>query len=123
MTFQIGFALTIEAEDKGNPPMKSQVTLAINVVDVNDNPPIFKKRKYQGFMNNDLTNLRNDLQVSIKNNKYQILEINLFSKNTFSIRLKLMIWTKREQRTVRLDMRLSMGIMRRNFSLILYLVK
>ena len=66
MTFQIGFALTIEAEDKGNPPMKSQVTLAINVVDVNDNPPIFKKRKYQGFMNNDLTNLRNDLQVSIK---------------------------------------------------------
>ena len=69
MTFQIGFALTIEAEDKGNPPMKSQVTLAINVVDVNDNPPIFKKRKYQGFMNNDLTNLRNDLQVSVKNNK------------------------------------------------------
>ena len=68
MTFQIGFALTIEAEDKGNPPMKSQVTLAINVVDVNDNPPIFKKRKYQGFMNNDLTNLRNDLQVSVKNN-------------------------------------------------------
>ena len=103
--------------------MKSQVTLAINVMDINDNPPIFKKRKYQGFMNNDLTNLRNDLQVSIKNNKYQILEINLFSKNTFSIRLKLMIWTKREQRTVRLDMRLSMGIMRRNFSLILYLVK
>ena len=44
--------------------MKSQVTLVINVVDVNDNPPIFKKRKYQGFMNNDLTNLRNDLQVS-----------------------------------------------------------
>ena len=103
--------------------MKSQVTLAINIVDFNDNPPIFKKRKYQGFMNNDLTNLRNDLQVSIKNNKYQILEINLFSKNTFSIRLKLMIWTKREQRTVRLDMRLSMGIMRRNFSLIPYLVK
>ena len=66
MTFQIGFALTIEAEDKGNPPMKSQVTLAINVLDVNDNPPIFKKRKYQGFMNNDLTNLRNDLQVSIE---------------------------------------------------------
>ena len=49
--------------------MKSQVTLAINVVDVNDNPPIFKKRKYQGFMNNDLTNLRNDLQVSI--NKHE----------------------------------------------------
>ena len=66
MTFQTGFALTIEAEDSGNPPMKSQVTLAINIMDINDNPPIFKKRKYQGFMNNDLTNLRNDLQVSIK---------------------------------------------------------
>ena len=56
--------MTIEAEDKGNPPMKSQVTLVVNIMDVNDNPPVFKRRKYQGFMNNDLTNLRNDLQVS-----------------------------------------------------------
>ena len=60
-----GFALTVEAEDKGTPPLKSQVTLVINIKDVNDNPPIFKKRKYQGFMNNDLTNLRNDLQVGV----------------------------------------------------------
>ena len=61
--FLKGFALTIEAVDKGEPPLRSQVTLAVNVLDVNDNAPVFKKRKYQGFMNKELTDLRNDLQV------------------------------------------------------------
>ena len=55
--------MTIEAQDLGTPSQTSQTTLVINVIDVNDNPPIFKKRKYQGFMNKDLTGLRNDLQV------------------------------------------------------------
>ena len=58
-----GFVMTIEAQDLGTPSQTSQTTLVINVIDVNDNPPIFKKRKYQGFMNKDLTGLRNDLQV------------------------------------------------------------
>jgi hypothetical protein len=31
---------------------------------VNDNPPQFKQRKYEGFMTPDLTRLRNDVQVS-----------------------------------------------------------
>ena len=31
--------------------------------DVNDVPPKFKKRKYEGFMSNDLSRLRNNLQV------------------------------------------------------------
>ena len=55
--------MTIVAQDLGTPSQTSQTTLVINVIDVNDNPPIFKKRKYQGFMNKDLTGLRNDLQV------------------------------------------------------------
>lgn len=58
------FVLNIEAVDKGQPgPLKSQATVIINILDINDNPPIFKRRKYQGFMNQDLTDLRNDLQV------------------------------------------------------------
>ena len=61
--FFSGFVMTIEAQDLGTPSQTSQTTLVINVIDVNDNPPIFKKRKYQGFMNKDLTGLRNDLQV------------------------------------------------------------
>ena len=60
----LGFVLTIEAVDEGSPPLRSQITLVINLLDVNDNPPVFKRRKYQGFMNKDLTDLRNDLQVN-----------------------------------------------------------
>ena len=60
--------MTIEAQDLGTPSQTSQTTLVINVIDVNDNPPIFKKRKYQGFMNKDLTGLRNDLQVEAYDN-------------------------------------------------------
>ena len=32
---------------------------------MNDVPPKFKKRKYEGFMSNDLSRLRNNLQVKI----------------------------------------------------------
>ena len=60
--------MTIEAKDLGNPSQSSQATLVINVIDINDNPPIFKKRKYQGFMNKELTALRNDLQVEAYDN-------------------------------------------------------
>ncbi len=56
--------MTVEAIDNGKPAQTSQATVIVNVVDVNDNAPIFKHRKYQGFMNRDLTDLRNDLQAS-----------------------------------------------------------
>ena len=59
----LGFAMTVEAKDMGDPPQSAQVTLVINVQDVNDNAPVFKRRRYQGFMSTDLTSLRNDLQV------------------------------------------------------------
>ena len=64
----LGFVMTVEAKDLGTPSQSSQATLVINVIDINDNPPIFKKRKYQGFMNKELTALRNDLQVEAYDN-------------------------------------------------------
>ena len=58
--------MTVEAVDSGNPKLSSQATVIVNLLDENDNPPIFKRRKYQGFMNSDLSDFRNDLQVISK---------------------------------------------------------
>ena len=41
----------------------ARARLVITVEDVNDMPPLFKQRKYEGFMSSDLSRLRNNLQV------------------------------------------------------------
>ena len=46
----------------------SQAKIHFILLDVNDSPPKFKKRVYQGFMNSDLTRLRNDVQVEVRIN-------------------------------------------------------
>ena len=55
----------VEAKDEGGPGKTNTATarLVISIDDVNDVPPLFKRRKYEGFMTPDLTRLRNDLQV------------------------------------------------------------
>ena len=64
--FVAAYVLLIEARDENGNPGISQVArarLVINVEDVNDMPPLFKQRKYEGFMSSDLSRLRNNLQV------------------------------------------------------------
>ena len=60
------YVLLVEAQDENGNPGISQVArarLVITVEDVNDMPPLFKQRKYEGFMSSDLSRLRNNLQV------------------------------------------------------------
>ena len=60
------YVMVIEARDEnGNPGTGhlARARLVITVLDVNDVPPLFKRRKYEGFMSSDLTRLRNNLQV------------------------------------------------------------
>ena len=60
------YLMVVEARDEGGSPERSQAArarLVINIEDVNDVPPLFKQRKYEGFMTSDLSRLRNNLQV------------------------------------------------------------
>ena len=70
--------MTVEAVDSGNPKLSSQATVIVNLLDENDNPPIFKRRKYQGFMNSDLSDFRNDLQV--RRNEFSNYILNFYFK-------------------------------------------
>ena len=40
------YTLIIAAHDKGRPPLSSNLTLNLEVQDVNDNPPVFEKTEY-----------------------------------------------------------------------------
>ena len=91
--------MTVEAIDSGDPRLSSQATIIVNILDENDNPPIFKRRKYQGFMNSDLSDFRNDLQVSFQNiNEKTFTEL---IPNYLLIRLRLMMMTKKTPKTVK----------------------
>ncbi len=48
---------------RGSGRNTATASIIVDVVDANDHAPRFMKKKYQGFMNADLSALRNDLQV------------------------------------------------------------
>ena len=64
--FVIEHVAYVEATDDAG--KASQAKIHFILLDVNDSPPKFKKRVYQGFMNSDLTRLRNDVQVEVRIN-------------------------------------------------------
>ena len=60
------YLMMVEARDEAGSPDRSNIArarLIISIEDVNDVPPLFKQRKYEGFMTSDLSRLRNNLQV------------------------------------------------------------
>ncbi|KAH9498170.1 Protocadherin-1 [Bulinus truncatus] len=40
------YRVVVSCQDRGNPPLETQVTLTVNVTDVNDNAPVFDKMRY-----------------------------------------------------------------------------
>ncbi len=42
------YLLTVQATDRGNPPLSSQATVNVTVVDANDNVPTFTQLAYSG---------------------------------------------------------------------------
>ena len=48
--------LTVEARDEVGRGLRGVVPLIVNLLDVNDNPPIFDKPSYEFTLNGELTN-------------------------------------------------------------------
>ncbi|XP_066446710.1 protocadherin gamma-C5-like isoform X29 [Eleutherodactylus coqui] len=44
------YTITLTASDLGSPPLSSQITVSLNISDVNDNPPAFLHNVYNAFI-------------------------------------------------------------------------
>lgn len=58
------YTLVIGAQDKGHPRLSSNLTVNLEVQDVNDNPPVFDKRTYTVSVLESLPANSQFLQVS-----------------------------------------------------------
>ena len=96
--------MLIDAEDENGKLGSSKTArtrLVINIEDVNDVPPLFKQRKYEGFMSSDLSHLRNNLQVNL--NFHEGLK-KIYFDDCFC-RWRQLILTRLGLRTVMSDMK------------------
>ena len=57
------YVVTIEARDGGTPPLSGTAVVKINVVDANDNRPIFVQLEYQAVVREDVAVNTSLLQV------------------------------------------------------------
>lgn len=48
--------LTVESRDEDGRGLKGTASLVVNILDVNDNPPVFEKGVYEFLLNSELTN-------------------------------------------------------------------
>ncbi|XP_041442048.1 protocadherin gamma-B5 isoform X26 [Xenopus laevis] len=44
------YNITIQATDKGSPPLSFQKAIRLDILDINDNPPVFKKSTYVAYV-------------------------------------------------------------------------
>jgi hypothetical protein len=57
--------LIVEARDEDGRGQRGTVTLIVNILDVNDNPPIFEKPVYEFLLNAELTNFTTPAFVKV----------------------------------------------------------
>ncbi len=60
------YLLTIEATDKGTPPLSNTAIVKINITDANDNAPMFGQQQYTTSIREDAQPKEQVLQVSRK---------------------------------------------------------
>ena len=78
------YSLVINAQDKGSPSLSSNLTLNIEVQDVNDNPPTFDKDEYMVNVAESLAVNTQFLQVSLH---YYDYHRNMLLKNEHTIKI------------------------------------
>lgn len=57
--------LTVEARDENGNGNSGVVPLIVNLLDVNDNAPIFEKDVYEFMLNSDLTNFTSPALIKV----------------------------------------------------------
>ncbi|MEE6478685.1 hypothetical protein FKM82_011951 [Ascaphus truei] len=74
------YNITVEATDKGSPPLSTRKTVRLEISDVNDNPPIFQKKTYVAYVPEN-----NQAGASIYSIHASDLDIEENAKLTYSI--------------------------------------
>lgn len=64
------YTLEVVATDRGSPALSATVTVEVNVLDVNDNNPVFSKSSYSVEISEDATEGAQVLEVGSNGNKY-----------------------------------------------------
>lgn len=62
------YTATVLATDNGSPPRSSQVTLLVEVTDVNDSPPVFSQSLYLGSLDEELAEVQSILTLVTEDN-------------------------------------------------------
>ena len=70
--------LTVEARDENGNGNSGVVPLIVNLIDVNDNAPMFEKDVYEFMLNSDLTNFTSPALIKVHRLNIIILTLNNF---------------------------------------------
>ena len=85
---QSAYYVTIVASDMGTPSLRTDVTISINITDVNDNPPIFENTSYIFSVSHDASVnsvVGSVLAVDADSGENAIVAYNLTNKTYFEI--------------------------------------
>lgn len=65
--------LTVEAKDEDGRGLRGVTNLIVNIIDTNDNAPIFERGIYDFILNNELTNFTMPAFIKVFDSSYSMI--------------------------------------------------